>query len=123
MPIPARALGAQLLQHVLLSPSLDSREITDLGSHMAAGAEKTIGKAVPKLSRSLNSNPSRTVASLFPFTAHFHPLRSPSPCGTFGRKSATARYFRYPKASDRPSLLPVGSQVRITPFPDRIRPP
>ena len=123
MPIPARALGAQLLQHVLLSPSLDSREITDLEhgegtepSHMAAGAETTIGKAIPKLSRSLNSNPSRTVAS-------FHPLRSPSPCGTFGRKSATARYFRYPKASDRPSLLPVGSQVRITPFPDRIRPP
>ena len=76
---------------------------------MAAGAEKTIGKAVPKVSCSLNSNPTRTVASLFPFTAHFHPLRSPSACGTFGRKSATARYSRYPKASDRPSPLPVGS--------------
>lgn len=131
MPIPDRALGAQLLQRVLLSPSLDSREITDLEhgegtepSPMAAGAEKTIGKAVPKVSCSLNSNPTRTVASLFPFTAHFHPLRSPSPCGTFWRrKSATARYSRYPKASDRPSPLPVGSHVRITPFPARIRPP
>ena len=132
MPIPARALGTQLLQRVLLLPSLDSREITDLEqgsgtctepSPMAAGAEKTIGKAVPKVSCSLNSNPTRTVASFFPFTAHFHPLRSPSPCGTFGRKSATARYSRYPKASDRPFPLPVGSQVRIAPFPARIFPP
>ena len=107
-----------------------SREITDLEhgegtepSPMAAGAEKTIGKAVPKVSCSLNSNPTRTVASLFPFTVHFHPLRSPSPCGTFGRKSATARYSRYLKASDRPPLLPVGSQVRSAPFPARIRLP
>ena len=130
MPTPARALGVQLLHCVLLSPSLDSREITDLEhgegtepSPMAAGAEKTIGKAVPKVSCSLNSNPTRTVASLFPFTAPFHPLRSPSPCGTFGRKSATARYSRYPKASDRPSPLPVGSKVRIAPFPARIHPP
>ena len=127
MPIPARALGAQLLQRVLLSPSLDSREITDLEhgegtepSPMAAGAEKTIGKAVPKVSCSLNSSPTRTVASLFPFTAHFHPLRSPSPCGTFCRKSATARYSRCLKASDQPFPLPVGSQVRIAPFPPNI---
>lgn len=119
-----------MLQRVLLSPSLDSREVTDLEhgegtepSPMTAGAEKTIGKAVPKVSCSLNSNPTRTVASLFPFTAHFHPLRSPSPVWLFQQEVGYGSLLSLPQGV-RPALpAPCGLSGAHALFPARIRSP